>query len=275
MAPPKKPAGAGKEPAAPWSARNVRGVTPPGRRVSPEGTPRRARWSASGVEGVAAPGTQEPGEGAVAEWLGRKTKPKKRRGRKGEAVGPGRPTAGFVPSPDAGADDPANLKIYVDQIIDFFRAHPPDDATSLQLGQLIAQSHAPFEILIGFAVLTAYAGNDNARRRKHQWALERGAKVFYNLSKRLDPSVRPPRGLVPRTVDPLFYDLPRTALQIPYAYATDAFLRVLELLRIDHNYDRRLIAFARELRARDHEARTFGDRALVALFPWEEPAWAD
>lgn len=264
MASGKKPASPDAS-AAPWAARGVSGVVPPGRRLSEAAEKRRARWSASGVDGVAPPGNQEPGEGPAAEWVLRHQKTQKR---------PGKPALG---RPGAGAEaqgDPADLKTFLELFAEFFRTHPLDPENAQQLGQLIAQSHAPFEILIAFTILSAHVGTEGPQRKKHQWSLERGAKVFYNLAKRLDASVRPPRGLVPKTVDPLFFDLPRTAMQIPFAYATDAFLRTLELYRGDTNRDRLLMRFARQMRDRFIEHRTFGDQPLARLFPWNEPAWA-
>lgn len=275
----KGPGNASNEPKTAWSARGVSGIVPPGRRLTPPGEKRRARWSGSGINGIAPPGNQKPGEGPAAAWAIAKDKGVRpstmtKRPAKGEELRPNRPTAGFLPDLSAADGDPKDWKSFLDIFAEHFKAAPIDSDNAEQLAQLIGQSHAPFEIMIGFTILSAFVGQDGERRRANQWALERGAKVFFNMSKRLDPSVRPPRGLVPRSVDPLFYSLPQAAFQIPYAYAVDAFGRVLELCRGDTNYDRKLLRFFRELRARFIERRSYGDREIAALFPWEEPSWA-
>ena len=70
----------------------------------------------------------------------------------------------------------------------------------------------------------------------------------------------------------LVHDL--DAYQVPFAWATDAFLRQLDLLRGDIAHDRALMRLARSLYKRFVAQRAFGDRSLAAMFPFEEPAWA-
>ena len=85
-----------------------------------------------------------------------------------------------------------------------------------------------------------------------------------------------PRGLVPETVNALFYALPQAAYQIPYAYATHAFLRVMELLRDGSNpdMDDAIAALGHELYSRFIEGRSLGDKSLASMFPLELPDWA-
>jgi hypothetical protein len=261
----------------PWAATGVRGITPPGRRLSKD-EKRPLRWSASGVRGVTPPGKLEPGKGPATDWTMKRagaapTRPKP--GAKAGGPQPGeRVNAGFVPDVLAGGDDPKSFKVFLDELAAFFRDHKPDEAAMVHLAELIGQSHAPYEIIVGFTVLSALVGADKQLRSRYSWALERGAKAFYNLAMRLDPRVKPPRGLSPQRLDPIFYDLPATAYQIPYAFATDAFVRILDLVRGDIAHDRKLVAFARDLHARFVGRRSFGDKPLADLFPFDEPPWA-
>lgn len=264
----------------PWHLPGAKQVVPPGRRLSKPDDRRSTQWSASGVQGIRAPGKQKPGEGAAYAWMTRKDKKKKRKAppaRRPEAQGApdaGRPTAGFVPNVFADTGDPDSLKAFLDQIAGWFREHKPDESALTHLAELIGQSHAPYEIIVAFTALSAIIGGETELRNRYAWALERGAKAFYNLAMRLDKRVRPPRGLSPQRMDPIFYDLPATAYQLPYAYATDAFLRMLELVRGGIGHDRQMLRFARDLHQRFIEQRAYGDRALGDIFPWEEPPWA-
>ncbi len=270
-----------------WAARGVAGIVPPGRRLPGGSEKRRAAWSATGVEGIAPPGKQQPGEGPAALWAVAKDKGvrpsqlaagarAKRDAQQAAQAARASRTAATAGAGGAAAapGDPRDLKTYLELIADHFRAHPLDEVAAGGLSQLVVQSHAPYEILVAFTILSAWVGTDAGRRKTHQWSLERGAKVFYNLAKRLDPSVRPPRGLVPKSVDPLFYDLPGVAFQLPYAYATDAFLRLLEVCRVEQHHDRLMLRLARTLRGRFIDGRRFGDRLLDGMFPWREPDWA-
>ena len=279
MSPPKKPKD--DEPSAPWHAPGVKGVRPPGRRLGAPTERRVSAWSASGIRGITPPGTQEPGEGAAAQWTMRKDKAKKKKrpvavqkAKPAAAQRGGQPDAGFVPNVLAGGDDPTSLKALLDDLAGFFREYKPDESASVHLAELIGQSHAPYEIVVGFTLLSAIIGKDTELRNRFAWALERGAKAFYNLAMRLDKTVKPPRGLAPQRLDPIFYDLPATAYQIPFAFATDAFLRMLDLVRGDIGHDRNMLRFARALHERFIGGRNYGDRALSEMFPWEEPPWA-
>jgi hypothetical protein len=75
-------------------------------------------------------------------------------------------------------------------------------------------------------------------------------------------------------MDALFYDLPATAYQVPFAFATDAFCRMLALLRGDEDCDRALVQHATGLRDKYVEKRSLGGKALKELFKWKVPDWA-
>jgi hypothetical protein len=281
---------------SPWlrGVAGVTGVVPPGRRLSTDKRP--TRWSASGVKGVTPPGNQKPGEGAAAEWLKGKDKSRKQgEKRNAKAVqaqekvaqraqpgkfehvefDPLRPMAGFVPEVFADVGDPGDLKAFLQSITDFLTEHRPDATSAIHFNQVVNQSHAPFEIVVAFTILSVLVGRSTELRRRFALSLERGAKAFFNLAGRLDGNVKPPRGLVPETVDAIFYDLPATAYQVPYAFATDAFGRLVELLRKDDDpeYDAKLLEFTRFLRTRFIEGRSFGDTPLERMFPDEVPEW--
>ena len=286
----------------PWDSPGVRGVVPPGRRL-PRRKPsvpdpsrrglrdverpsvadhrgqRKVAWAASGVKGVVPPGKLGIGEGPATDWVMAKAKqrPKARPKpppAKGSKAAPNaeRPTVGFIPN--VLADEPDSLKAFLDEIAVWIRDNRPDDSASTHLAELIGQSHAPYELVVGFTTLSALIGSDTAQRNNFAWALERGAKAFYNLAMRLDSKVKAPRGLAPQRLDPIFYDLPATAYQIPYAFATDAFVRILDLLRGELGHDRKLVRFARDLYERYVAQRSYGDKPLAELFIWDEPPWA-
>lgn len=296
----KKPSSGDKAEVSPWlkGVANVKGVVPPGRRLSPVGERRSNKWSASGVTGVRPPGKQKVGENPGVTWASKEAKAKdkalkatqrqleeKKRGRKpgrpegkdaGEAFDPLRPMAGFVPDAFDDASDPDSLKAFLDQLGEFLTENRPNPEVAEHFSQLVLQSHAPYEIVVGFTVLNGLVGKSTPLRRRYSLALERGAKTFYNLAARMNGQLKAPRGLVPETVDALFYDLPAIAFQVPFAYATDAFLRMIDLIRdgTDLDFDRVLIKEARALRRRFIERRSFGDQPLSRMFPWEEPDWA-
>jgi hypothetical protein len=290
----KKPKKAAKDPdAAPWTVAGIRGVVPPGRRLGAPTEKRPLPWNASGVVGVTPPGNLKPGEGPATRWILKHQKgapppkpvatkaPPRKLGRPvpGEVVEPkpidaGRPTAGFVPDPAAGTGDPASLKLFLDEITEFFAAHTPADTAEEDLDMLIRQSQTPYEIIVAFTILAALVGEDQNKRNRFGRSLQRGAKAYYNLAQRLDKKVRPPRGLAPQTLDPIFYDLPQLAYQLPFAFATDAFSKLLDMVRGSIAHERLLIRAARDFRRRFIEGRSLGDKALSAMFPWTEPEWA-
>lgn len=292
----------------------VTGIVPPGRRLSPITERRATKWSASGVSGVRPPGKQKPGEGPAAETaakLERKLvlrdkaarkamdqakaaakpsvgakpsagpKPPAALGRGGGAKtpaafrDPGRPSAGFVPDAFASLRDPDDLKAYLELISEFFKGTPPGAHAGDNLAELILQSHAPYELVVAFTVLSSIVGKNASLRKRHTAPLERGAKAFFNLARRLNPNVKAPRGLVPETLDAIFYDLPQTAHQVPYAFATDALCRLLDLVRAgDEDSDLELIHFVEGLRTRFIDERSLGDQPLSRMFPWQLPEWA-
>jgi hypothetical protein len=244
----------------PWrhQAPGVKGVASPGRRLSDDA--RERVWHATGVKGIKPPGTQEVGKGAAADWVNRKSKKPTPPARKNKA--------------DKAQGAEPKLKEFLDRMADFIVEHRPEEAAMLDLSRDMHQTHAPFEIIVGFTLLSALVGDDESRRRQFHLALERGAKAYYNLARRLDKSVRPPRGLVPQTLDPLFYDLPDMAYQMPLPFSTHAFCGLLDFLRGGPEQDRALIAFANTLRSETVEGKRFGDQTLEQMFPWDLPDWA-
>lgn len=278
-------------PKSPWleGVEGVTGIIPPGRRLSPANERRPTRWSASGVVGVTPPGKQKPGEGAAAESaekLERKRAlklkeaqkaldaAKKKPGTATKPAAPDRPTAGFVGHAFDDVGDPLDLKSFLEQIAEIFKTVKPGAHALENLGELTMQSRAPYEIAVAFTILSVLVGKDSGLRRKYTPQLERGAKTFFNLAIRLNKNVKAPRGLNPQTMDAIFFDLPATAYQVPYAFATHAFCTLLELMRGDEDCDRALIQHATDLRARYIERRALGDRALKELFRWRVPDWA-
>lgn len=293
----------GDDARSPWlvGVTGVKGVVPPGRRLSPPAERRERKWSASGVRGVTPPGKQKPGEGPAAESAEKAERRRALRDKENkhaleaaratpralaagrgrapaalsrETVDPGRPMAGFKPDPFVGLRDPDDLKGFLEQLSEFTKTITPSEHAGESLAELIMQSHAPYEVAVAFTLLSVIVGKSTQLRRKHTAPLERGAKTFFNLAMRLNPNVKAPRGLVPETMDAIFYDLPATAYQAPYAFATDAFARMVSLLRNDVDTDRELIRFTLELRNRFIEQRSLGDKPLGALFPFELPDWA-
>ncbi len=287
----KKPPG-DNAPISPWlKGTNVRGGVPPGRRLGALYERRVNRWSASGVSGVTPPGNQRPGTGPAAQWMERSEKRDKQKTLKAnqllmeakkasKTIDLGdfdamRPMAGFVPDVFDDLDDPDDLKAFLKQITDFISENRPSPETAENFKEFITQSHAPYEIIVAFTILSAIIGQSSALRRRYTMALERGAKVFFNLAMRLNPSVQPPRGLSPESSNSLFYDLPDSAYQVPYAFGTDAFCRMIELIRQDEEgYDQALVEFTMALRQRFVERRSLGDQPLKRMFPWEAPEWA-
>ena len=149
-----------------------------------------------------------------------------------------------------------------------------EDECVVSLSELIGQSHAPYEIIVGFTILSTVVGQDSELRSTYAWALERGARAYFNLAMRLDDTVKPPRGLLPQRLDPIFYDLPATAFQIPYAFATNAYLKLIELLVGEPEYNRALIKFGEKLYAEYIQGHRYGNEPLSTLFPWDRPQWA-
>lgn len=248
---------------APWRQRTpVKGVVPPGRKLSTE--PRARIWHASGVQGITPPGSSESAPTNTPP------KPTTRRARaEGKPKGTAQSKSGAKPS------SPLPLQGLLDRLAEHVRENVrATDEVLRDLSREMLQTHAPFEIVVGFTLLSALVGTDEARRRELHLTLERGAKAFYNLARRLDPKVRAPRGLVPQTLDPLFYDVPDMAYQLPEPFVLHAFAGYLELLKSDPEHDRRLMSFMRELRQELIEGRRFGEQPLERMFPWREPDWA-
>lgn len=244
---------------APWRERTpIKGVVPPGRKLSNE--PRARVWHGSGVEGITPPGTMEA---KPAKKSPKPAGPKRGARQKGDGKTAKKPSSSLP------------LQGLLDRLADYVRENVEATHEVLRdLSREMLQTHAPFEIVVGFTLLSALIGTDETRRRDHHLILERGAKAFYNLARRLDPKVRPPRGLVPQTLDPLFFDVPDLAYQLPEPFVVRAFCGLLDLLRSDPEHDRRLIAFTNELRKEYVLGRRYGDQPLERMFPWREPDWA-
>ncbi len=242
---------------ATWRNRTtIKGVVPPGRRLSD--APRERVWHASGVDGITPPGTME-------------VEPKKRAKR---PAGASRKKVKLTEKSTASSS-PLPLQDLLDRLAAHVRENlEPNDELIGDIARDMLQTHAPFEIIVGFTVLSALIGTDETERQKHHVTLERGAKAFYNLARRLDPKVRAPRGLVPQTLDPLFFDLPDLAYQLPEPFVVRAFGSLLDFLQTDPEHDRALIALVYELRNEHIVGRKYGDQPLERMFPWTEPEWA-
>ncbi len=268
------------EAVSPWlqGVAGIKGVVPPGRRLSDEARPNK--WSASGVRGVRPPGNAEVGSKPPwAETPDKRASDARRRQaelRKGKnKTQQGRPTDGVQPDLTLPLDKPKEFRKFLSQVEDHMRAHPMGLDNAEDFAIAIRQSHAPFQIVIGFTGLSMIVAEHQQLRRKLSTVLERGAMAYFNLAQRIDDSVKVPKGLHIETLDPLFWDMPRSFTKIPYAWATDAFCQLLFLFRHvgDEPSDRALIAVARQLRDQHINGRSFGDRSLETLFAWEEPDW--
>lgn len=253
----------------------VRGVVPPGRRFVPGG-PRPNRWSASGVSGVTPPGHASPSDSPSARWSkgqrsAKRARPPQRATEAKTALGATR-SGGLALEIFADPEDPDHLGAFLEAVGALVAAHRPEDDCTEAFREVVHRSQAPFEIVVGFSVLSALVGKSATLRRRYAAALERGAKTFYNLGTRLDPSLKAPRGLAPESVDALFFDLPDLALEVPYAYAVQAFAGQIVLLgEGTPERDGALRDHAHGLWRRFVERRAYGDQALKDLFPWQEP----
>lgn len=232
--------------------------------------------------GVVPPGGQTgggPGPGPKRKRQGASPARVLAAARRGEELPPldlGRPMAGFVPQVFADAGDPDGLEPLLSEISRFLTEHRPPPERAESFSSLLFQSRAPFELVLGFTLLSVLVGSRQDLRRRYGLALERGAKAFFNLARRLDPGAKIPRGLNPETLDPLFLDLPDIALQVPFAFVADAFCRQIDLLfEAEPARDRLLVEEALSLRRRFIERRAYGDRALRDLFPLTLPDWAE
>ena len=258
--PPRKP---DEDPfESPWlRGTGVRPTVSPGRRLDTSDR-RINRWSASGVRGVVPPGAASIERQKTS--LRRRSSPPK--------TSP-RPVAGFQPDVFNDRLDPDDLGAFLGALNRFIRSHKPQLERAENFRELIVQSQAPFEIVVGFTILSSIVGSNPDLRRRFATALERGAKVFFNLAKRLHPkSTTVPEDLAPESVDAIFHDLPDLALEIPFAFAVQAFCEQLELLAEgDQERDRQLLLEAKDLRSRFIERRAYGDRALRDMFLWSAP----
>lgn len=284
----------GDAPVSPWleGVEGVTGIVPPGRRLSPPTERRPTRWSASGVHGVTPPGKQKPGEGPTAETAEKAERKKTLKekeakkaldaakkkpvagGKEKKPMTPPRPTVGFVANAFDDVSDPVDIKTFFESIAEIFKTVKAGPDALEGLGELTMQSRAPYEIAVAFTILSVLIGKDSKLRRRYTPHLERGAKTFFNLSIRLNKEVKAPRGLNPQTMDAIFYDLPATAYQVPFAFGTHAFCTMLPLLRGDEACDRAIVEHAVKLRERFIEKRAFGDKPMRDLFRWTVPDWA-
>jgi len=257
----------------PWHASGVSGIIPPGRRLSKKSkTAATPTWRASNVAGIRIDEGKFDADGDGAWRMQRSSiqKPRPSVSSSRAAAGRRKPAKSKT---DAIESTRPSLKSFLDEIAAFIRENPPASSSTEMMAELITQSHAPYEITLGFTVLSALVGQDQEQRNRYASVLERGAQVFFNLAMRLDKTVEAPPGLAPQRLDPLFYDLPATAFQIPLAFATDAFLRISELLEKDVTHDRALFDFGQALYGAHILAHRYGDQALSELF--EKPKELD
>lgn len=266
--------GASSDGRSPWlKGTDVEGVIPPGRRLGDAHQKRTSRWSAAGVHGVTPPG--RPADSPASRWSSGQGKRSKTRSKQAPPpdVMASRGRHAFTSAIFDDAHDPDDLAAFLEELSRFVGERRPRPELAESFRDLIIQSRAPYEIVVAFTILSSIVGSNAALRRRYALALERGAKAFYNLAYRLNKSVSLPRGLAPETLDPLFFDLPELSYEVPYAYAVDAFCQQIELLREEgegSKRDQALVAEARRLRARFIERRTYGDRPLRDLFPWDD-----
>lgn len=268
---------------SPWlkGVSGITGVVPPGRRLSPKSEPRPTKWSASGVKGVTPPGKLGPTEGPSVDWAMRDERKKKKVAKANEraaeagrrsgktTMDPLRPTAGATGNVFADAKFPASVDLLLKEMNQFAEEDRPDEHTARELAQLITQSHAPFEIVVAFALLSGTTAGEDHLREFFAPALERGAMVFFNLLRRLDKTVKVPPGIIVERVDPMFFDLPTSAMQVPFAFATHSFQVVSEMLeRSEPEYDEKLFEFRASLYERFISGRTVGDESLERMFPF-------
>lgn len=261
---------------SPWNrGTDVKGVVPPGRRLDPDQGDRRAAWQASGVRGVTPPGRQKPGDGPGIDFM----HPRKQRSR--PRAGPGTPqhgaaakATGSAPSPMHTGDEKGRLHAGMKPIAAHFRAHPPSASVTADVAAWIRQSQAPYELAVGFAILSVATENDPALRRTHDAALRRGSAAFFRLSQLIDPKTRLPRGTNIALVESIFESLPVGADAMPFAYTVGALLRALPILQPETLNDQGALLDLAETLWRKHVlGQRVGDLVLEDRFPLTLPDW--
>ena len=162
----------------------------------------------------------------------------------------------------------------LDEVAAFFRNFGGSDKAEVSLSEVITQSQAPYEIIVAFTGLSTLVGQDYDKREIYAFALERGARAYFNLAMRLDETIKAPRGLMPHKLDALFYDLPATAFQLPGAFIADTFGKLSELLVDDVDYNHELFKAVRAFYEKYIDGQSYGDEPLSSIFPFERPRWA-
>ncbi|MEE2902048.1 MAG: hypothetical protein VYC39_06940 [Myxococcota bacterium] len=258
---------------APWRAKGVRGVTPPGRRFSREDGGRSAPWQATGVRGVQIQKPESSEQPPSRRWAmahaSRPERPKRKHLSGGPAQKKEPPR-----KKETSQQDETSLKMILDEVAEFFRKFGGSHKAEVSLSEVITQSQAPYEIIVAFTGLSTLVGQDYEKRELYTFALERGARAYFNLAMRLDDALKAPRGLMPHKLDALFYDLPATAFQLPGAFVADTFGKLSELLVDDVDYNHELFTAVRSLYEKHIEGKSYGDEALTSIFPFAHPNWA-
>lgn len=258
---------------APWRVKGVKGIVPPGRRFSSHETAPSAPWRATGVRGVQIQKQEAPEDSTSRRWaLARSSKPKRPQKKSSALSSPQRKTP--TQKKESAQTEDSALKIILDEVAEFFRNFGGSPKAEMSLSEVITQSQAPYEIIVAFTGLSTLVGQDYEKREQYAFALERGARAFFNMAMRLDDTMKAPRGLMPHKLDALFYDLPATAFQLPGAFVADTFSKLSELLVNDVEYDHELYKAVRSLHEKYIEGQSYGDEPLNSIFPFERPSWA-
>ena len=259
---------------APWRAKGVRGVTPPGRRFSNQDRGRTAPWQATGVRGVQIQQPESSEEPSSRRWTMAHASRPERPKKKHLAGAPARKKKELPRKKETAQLDETTLKNILDEVAEFFRRFGGSHKAEVSLSEVITQSQAPYEIIVAFTGLSTLVGQDYEKRELYTFALERGARAYFNLAMRLDDTLKAPRGLMPHKLDALFYDLPATAFQLPGAFVADTFGKLSELLVDDVDYNHELFTAICSLYEKHIEGKSYGDEALSSIFPFTRPDWA-
>ena len=257
----------------PWRAKGVRGVTPPGRRFSTQDRGPRAPWQATGVRGVQIKKPESSEQVSSRRWTMAHASKSERPKRKHLSGGPAHKKEPARKKDSARLNE-NSLKNILDEVADFFRKFGGSHKAEVSLSEVITQSQAPYEIIVAFTGLSTLVGQDYEKRELYTFALERGARAYFNLAMRLDDTIKAPRGLMPHKLDALFFDLPATAFQLPGAFVADTFGRLSELLVDDVDYNHELFTAVRSLYEKHIEGKSYGDEDLNSIFPFIHPNWA-
>jgi hypothetical protein len=193
-----------------------------------------------------------------------------------DTLKPGRATAGYMPKAFMDLRDPKGLAVLLTDIGLFLKEHPPDEEEAIDnLASLVVQSHDPYLITVGHVGLSSMIEGDADLEAEFEAVLVRGNTVMHYLLQRLDASHEAPEAFSDDGLQALFFGVPQIAWDLPFARTVDVFAQSLELLRNDREQDRNLVAYVQQLRRRYVIGRSYGDKSVEALFPWETPEWAE